>query len=405
MTDEQQDAAAEATRRRAVAQSAAGDLARMGIDPRALGLDAPAPTATGTGAQATSPGAAPRQAREQVPQADEHGNVVPIRRSPEARLPASGTSEGWAPAPPPLDPAAFAATEPRSPVERLLSHDSRPPRQSRSPGRLARAVTYGLLTPDAAQAAERERELVARVRTRQSEQRVVVFLAGKGGVGTTTVAVGVGCALAALRDDATTLVSFRAGAPSLAAALTGTRAPTAREFGRDDSSAAPLVLPNALRLVDAPRWSMPVRRREVPMIVDRLGQQSTFLLFDVGSDTGEAAHSLLSRADQVVVVGAPGHDGVEASRLAAERVADVDPFLLDSALYVVVCPREAAHKAVVRRMREEVTHGARVVSVPPETSLAEGRPFDPAAVGPLTRLAMIDVAGLVALGAAGRSGV
>ena len=43
--------------------------------------------------------------------------------------------------------------------------------------------------------------------------------------------------------------------------------------------------------------------------------------------------------------------------------------------------------------------GARVVAVPPEPWLAEGAAFDPARVGPATRLAMIDVAGLVALGA------
>ena len=42
--------------------------------------------------------------------------------------------------------------------------------------------------------------------------------------------------------------------------------------------------------------------------------------------------------------------------------------------------------------------GARVVAMPPEPWLAEGAAFDPARVAPATRLALVDVAGLVALG-------
>lgn len=412
MSDEQtpeEAAAAEAAQRRASAQGAAGDLARMGIDPRALGLQAPPPEAGGQGRQpggpslptphkdmggAAAPGPPPRPG-------EEPGNVVPLRRDQitSAQLPASGTSPAWAPAPPPISPDDAEPGTRRAPVEFLLGPESTGHRPGPAPAQLARAVTYGMLTPDAAQAADREREMVNRVRTRQSEQRVVVFLAGKGGVGTTTVAVGVGCVLAALRDDATTLASLRPGTPSLGLALAGVPAPNARDLVREESDVTPLQLGNGLRLVDGPRWGTPVRRSDVPLIVDRLGQQSTFLLCDVGNDAGEAGDSIVSRADQVVVVSGPGTDGIDASRVAAERVAEIDPYLLDAAIYVVVCQRESAHKMVVRRMREEMPGGARIVAVPPESSLAEGRPFDPSSVGVGTRLAMIDIAGLVALGA------
>jgi MinD-like ATPase involved in chromosome partitioning or flagellar assembly len=289
------------------------------------------------------------------------------------------------------------------PVEFLLGRERTGGHPRPSPAQLARAITFGMLTPDAAQAAEREREMVTRVRARQGEQRVVVFLAGKGGVGTTTVAVGVGCVLAALRDDATTLVSLRPGTPSLGLALAGAPAPTARDFTREEADVTPLRLNNGLRLVDGPRWGTPVRRKDVPVIVDRIGQQSTFMLCDVGNDASEAGHSILSRADQVVIVSGPGADGIDATRVAAERVLEIDPYLLDSAIYVVVCAREAAHKLVVRRMREELPGGARIVSVGPENTLAEGGPFDPATVGVGTRLAMIDVAGMVALGNAAQA--
>jgi MinD-like ATPase involved in chromosome partitioning or flagellar assembly len=420
MADEQtpeEAAEAEAARRRASAQSAAGDLARMGIDPRALGLQAPPPERP---QQPRGPAQGPVQGGHPLPPAQHgavdagdpahatppaepgsQGNVVPIRRDQptSAHLPASGTSAAWAPAPPPIGAASADAATREVPVEFLLGRTGAKEFTRPAPAQLARAVTYGMLTPDAAQAAEREREMVNRVRARQSEQRVVVFLSGKGGVGTTSVAVGVGCVLAALRDDATTLVSLRPGTPSLGLALAGTPAPNAREFAREESEVTPLRLNNGLRLVDGPRWGTPVRRNDVPRIVDRIGQQSTFLLGDVGNDASEAGHSILSRADQVVIVSPPGTDGIDASRVAAERVAEIDPYLLDTAICVVVCPRESAHRVVVRRMREQMPGGARIVSVPPESSLADGDPFDPASVSVGTRLAMIDVAGLVALGA------
>ena len=93
-----------------------------------------------------------------------------------------------------------------------------------------------------------------------------------------------------------------------------------------------------------------------------------------------------------------GPDGVDGARVAAERAAEIDPFLLDSAIYVVVCHREAALRSVVKAMRETMPQGARIVAVPPEDVLADGGAFDPRGCLSATRLAMIDVAGLVALG-------
>jgi MinD-like ATPase involved in chromosome partitioning or flagellar assembly len=384
-----------AARTRSSAQSTAQDLARMGIDPRALGLDGDLPSAPAddraTPGSPEDPASSPDVEPPERPE-----NVVPLR--PEDALPASGTSAAWEPAPPSVAHVERPG-EGSDPMTLLLGGErSRVAARSTLP-ELARAVMFGVVTPDAAEAADREREMVARVRSRQSDQRVVAFLAGKGGVGTTTVATGVGAVLAALRDDVTTLVSLRAGAPSLGRMLAGEPAPSAREIARTDIEVAPLRLPGGLQVVDGPRWSTPVRRTDVPALVDGLAQTSTFALFDVGNDPSDAAQSILSRADQVVIVSGPGPDSLDSARVAAERVADTDPYALDSAIYVVVCPRESALKDVVRRMRETMPGGARVVAVPPEPWLAEGAAFDPARVGSATRLAMIDVAGLVALGA------
>jgi len=413
-------AAEEAARTQASAQNTAAELARMGIDPRALGLQAPevhrgAPSARMPGEQtAAPPGPVPPgtvlAGTVSQPPADTDGNsneraypgnVVPLR--PELSsddLPRSGTSAAWQPGPPSLAPDSRYET--KAPLQHILGRGlGRAPGREpvgAAPSQLARAITFGLMTPDAAVAADREREMVHRVRTRQTDQRVVVFLSGKGGVGTTSVAIGVGCVLAALREDSTTLVSLRAGTPSLGLALAGTPAPRARDVASAEPELPPLRLSNGLQLVDGSRWGRPVRRSDVPVLLDRLGQTSTFGLFDVGNDPSEAGQAVLARADQVVIVSGPGADGLDSAQVAAERTAEVDPYLLDTAVYVVVCQRESALRGVVRAMREALPGGARVVAVPPEGSLADGAAFDPSRVGPLTRLAMIDVAGLVALG-------
>lgn len=397
-------AAEDAARTRSSAENAAADLARMGIDPRALGLQGQSrrqPPGRPGSSGGPDPHRGPQYQEPHSSSTPPPQNVVQLR--PEVRsdpmLPASGTSPAWAPQPPPITAGQQREGETRGvPLEFLLGRELTEGHPKPSARQLARAVTFGMVTPDAADAAEREREMVTRVRTRQTDQRAVVFLAGQGGVGTTSVAAGVGCVLAALRDDTTTLVSLRPGTPSLGLAMAGAAAPNARELIRNDVEVAPLRLNNGLQIVDGPRWGTPVRRGDVPAIVDRLGQQSAFSLFDVGNDASESGHSVLSRADQVVIVTGAGPDGVDGAGVAAERAAEIDPYFIESAIYVVVCRREATLRSVVRAMRESMPTGARIVAVPPEETLVDGGAFDPSRVSVATRLAMIDIAGMVSLG-------
>jgi hypothetical protein len=92
--------------------------------------------------------------------------------------------------------------------------------------RTLRAVTLGLLTPGSAAGVDSERELVAKVRARRREPSVTAFLAGKGGMGTTTLAAGVGLTLAALRNDTTALVDLHRGPALLGRRLAGRTAAT-----------------------------------------------------------------------------------------------------------------------------------------------------------------------------------
>jgi MinD-like ATPase involved in chromosome partitioning or flagellar assembly len=428
-------------RRRASAQDAAGDLARMGVDPRLLGLDpvtspppagqppATEPPATHPTDLSTPPGgeradgvAVPRDSVTATDQSSSaRGDVVPLRPefagpgpmpvgstppSPYANPatnPALGPPPGRYLAPPsepaPAHPAPaatpYSATS--APVEELLARTAASKPAPNTSGRWMRAVTFGLVTPDSAETVGSERLLVGALRTRQNDRRVVAFNAGKGGVGTTTVAMGVATAFAALREDPTVLVDAHSGTASLGQMLGVPAALTGRDLVAD-ADAEPTVVPGGLRVVDGCGWGTPLRRADVPPLLDRLGRDHAFTLVDVGNDPGEAAYAALARSDQTVIVTCAGAWGLSSARVAAARLRDVDTFAIDRAIYVVVCTNDESYRKVHREVMQQLAQGpVRAVVVPPDPDLAAGQPFDPSRVRPSTREAMLEVAAAIAV--------
>ena len=380
-------------RSRREAEGAAADLARMGIDPRSLGLGDPVP---------------PPSPRRQDPVDDaDRAPVVPLRpefAQPEPPAPAAPAAPTFA-----VDARAEAppAEPPRvvSSIEQLLARTQvAAPAPSRSRG-LARAVAKGIVTADAAESVQADREVVDAMRTRQVDRRVVVFLSGKGGTGCTSVAVGVGTSLVALREDRAVVADVQQGSISLGT-LHG--APSLLTLTAAAAAGQDVQVPAAasgLGLVDGGSWDAEVSRREVVGALDALGADHAFVLFDAGHDAGPGAHAALARADQVVVVGGPGVTGVAALGHAVDRVRDVNPTAASRLVHVVVCPQEesfrVAHREVVAQL---AARPEAVVVVPPDPYLGGGQPFDPARVAATTREAMLRVAAAVALGAHGASG-
>lgn len=390
-------------RSRRDAEGAAADLARMGIDPRSLGLgDAVVPPRT--------PDREPEPDEPSGPRAP----VVPIR--PEfAQQPVQQDDPAGAPSTPARPTFAVDARAEQPPptdaprtissIEQLLARTQvAAPAPHRSRG-LVRSVTKGLVTADAAEAVQGDREVVDAVRHRQVDRRVVTFLSGKGGTGCTSVAVGVGTSLMALRDDRTVVADVQQGSVPLGA-LHG--ADTLLTIAAAAAAGEALSVPHApsgLGLVDGGSWDAEVSRREVVGALDALGADHTFVLFDAGHDAGAGAHAALARADQVVVVGGPGMSGVAGLAQAVDRVRDVNPTAASRLVHVVVCPQDesfrAAHREVVAQL---AVRPEAVVVVPPDAHLGAGHPFDPARVGSATREAFLRVAAAVALGAHGPSG-
>jgi len=350
--------------RRRRAQAAAGDLERMGIDPRSLGLgEMPAPEGSG----GPESGASVVQLRPEQPQVP-----APLRPAETA---------------PPPD-----ALSPPTASQSLLERTAPPP--ARETSRFLRLVARGLRTPDAAVAAQDERAIVDAARHRQTDRRIVAFVAGKGGVGCTTLAVAVGTTFMALREDRSVVVDVQAGAPTLTELYGAPHPMSITALPNDGQPMAPPAVPSGLAIVSGGTWDETVTRGDVASALDRLGTDHTFHLLDVGDDAGEGGHAALARADQAVVVSGPGPAGAAALAEALLRVRSVNPNLLARVVQVIVCPHEESFRETSRRSPA----GSGVVVLPPDPYLLGGNVYDSRGVSAATRQAVLRVAAAVALG-------
>ncbi len=380
--------------RRRQAEGTAADLARMGIDPRSLGL-------SGAGQQDV-PAEAPAVEQDPGPSA----SVVPLRPGVEVPAPAEPLLPPGGTAPSPgagqTVPAPTDDSSNRAPtvVERLLSRTAGTARAPRQTGRLVRTITKGITTADAADSVLADREVVDAVRQRQSDRRVVALVAGKGGVGCTSTAVGLAATFMALREDRSAVVDVQQGTTPLSL-LFG--AQHSLDLAAASTLEAEAPVPTAAAgfgVVDAVEWDLRPGRRDLAGAIDRLGVDHTFTVLDAGSSASEAAHAGLARADQVVVVTTAGGLGLAALQAAVDRVRDVNPAAAGSIVHVVVCPHEESYRTVHREVVGQLgERPAALVVVPPDPVLALGDPYDPAKVAAATREAYVRLAAAVALGA------
>lgn len=377
--------------RKKQALGAAGDLSRMGIDPRSLGLG-------GAPDRPASP-EAPAQGRSDRAAGDDHGpghggSVLPLR--PEFNQPAPTTPVEPSPVRPAVEPLP-------APTARETPADPARPGPVGRPeaGRLLRTVLRGLARPDAAEAMQDERALVDAVRRRQSERRIVTFVAGKGGVGCTTVALATATTLAALRDDDAVVIDVQQGTPSLGD-LAGVAEPTdVLAFLANNEVVDPPSTPGGVGVVDGAGWDQGLSRTDVSGVLERLGTESTFNLLDAGDDPGEGGHTAIARADQVVVVTSPGAVGAAALVSVLDRVERINPAIAGRVVTVIVCPSEESHKEAQRELAQVVGRES-IVLVPPDTSLMVGATFDPSRVSGDVREALIRIAAGIASGVATR---
>jgi MinD-like ATPase involved in chromosome partitioning or flagellar assembly len=261
---------------------------------------------------------------------------------------------------------------------------------------MVRAVTLGLVEPGAAAAVAYERQLVARARVRRPEPRVVAFVAGKGGVGTTTTAAGVALTLATLRNDTLALISARTGGDSLGQRLLGRPAALVAAPGGAEPLPEPLWVHGNLAVIDAAPWHSPAPRGRLVRLLTDLRGQHPITLVDVGNDLADAAQGALGRADQVVLVTSASQDAVAATRIALSRVHQVDPFRLATVVVALTCLSERQYRRTARQLRAELgMRGPRIVPIGFDPWLAAGERIDPTRLRAATREAYLRLAGLV----------
>lgn len=407
MTEDGSDRAGVALHRQA--QNAAGELARMGIDPTAVGLppsrhDGDVPTRIR--GVAPFPAATPVSPAQSATAQPMFGGL-PTRPDP---APPPTPPPAPAPVPPaepppaygtmvsrPMNPAALAGTDGTYRMVREIA--ATPDRGGTVPSgwrRVARAASLGLIGLDGAAAAHRERALLADLQTRQHRPRSVAFLSSKGGVGVTTTAAGVALTLAAIRRDRTVLVDVRTGTDSLGRRLVGRPAPSITELSGPGAE-APLAAGAYLSIVDGATWHAPVGRGELLNLLADLRDSHPFTILDGGNDSGDATHAAVGRADQIVLVTSASADAVDATRLALGRIYQTHPMSLERLVIAVVCLSPRSYRRTARALRSSLgTQRASLVPVPYDRRLARGGRIELDAVQPATRESYLAIAASIA---------
>lgn len=395
------------------AQGAAQELSRMGIDPRSLGLDdqpdgpkPDSPASSSGRAEPSDPGAGDTNGDSTTEQpADGQGDgargasihqlrpgvadEIPVHQAgPSSREdPDADTSAAEVP------PSAPEQSGVATGLEKILSRSGQSADRTGLGPELLRNIGRGLATPDAAEAAAGERELIESIRRRQVDRRIIAFMSAKGGVGCTSVAIGIGVTLMAMRDDRSAVIDVQQGSPSLGASYGAAEPRSAAALIAETEYVEPPANPAGLTLVDGAPWERSLRRSDIAGLIDRLSADHVFHLADIGNDASDGAHAALARADQVVVIGGPGQTGLAGIQTAVNRANDVNPAASRRGFQVVVCPYEAAWK---HSQRDGLAQQSNAVVIGPDPYLQGGHSFDSARVSTQTRRALLRMSAMIA---------
>ena len=370
-----------------------------------------------------------------APQADTHPTPAhpvpaadPTAPTPPAALPAP------APTPPPAEEAEVAAgplalrppaevpVATRSPALTTdLTHDRLVLHHRDRPTSGWRAALYtatgGLLNPGLSLRDRDLAQLHALIRTplRGVGHRVAV-LAGKGGVGRTTVAAGLAATLAEVRGDQVVAVDAAPEAGTLADRLVGPPPVTIRELlRRIANSAQPPTLPELdsyLRLAGRlrvlasqldPAATTTLEPGEYQQVMQLLGRHIGIAVTDTG--TGPAhplTRSVLHAADSLVVVGTLTVDGASRAAHTLDWLANHGRHAHATNSVVVLTGDHRSRDIDLDAVRDHFTSRVRaLVEIPHDPHLASGGRLDPTRLRRTTRDAFTQVAAAVATQFAG----
>lgn len=303
------------------------------------------------------------------------------------------------PAPPQNPPASVPASDiPVTPI---------PPRTRGWRGVL-KSASGGLITFGGNTSAQAVRELVGRVRQPVRDDFRVAVLSLKGGVGKTTVAIGLGSALASLRSDRVIAVDANPDLGTLARRIPSQTTSTVRTLLQDENinwhtdirrhtSRAASGL-EVLASESDPAISDAFTEDEYLRVIDILGEHYPLILTDCGTGLVHSAMTgVLKSVSNLVLVTSPAIDGAQSAIATLDWLTAHGMGRIAADSIVVIASTKTKNPPVdVEMLTRYFESRVRAVQVIPyDDHLAVGGEIDLDELGRKTRSAFLELAATV----------
>jgi putative peptide zinc metalloprotease protein len=326
-------------------------------------------------------------------------------RPPPARTPHHSRETVMTDAPEPReDLSASALTD-----EAVLARPDGP--RSASPWRRAvYSATGGLVNPGPSPDERRRAALLARVTAPIKGSRRVVVMSRKGGVGKTTITMGLGSTYSSLRGDRVVAVDANPDAGNLAHRVSQPCPRTITDLLdemelvgsyadlREYTAQAPESRLEVLASDDDPKIGLALDRKAYQRVIELLDHYYNLILLDTGTGILDSANQgLLSEADQLIVVLRPALDGARAAALTLDWLSEHGyGELVARAVVVINGVRRHAGVPIERVEDHFARRCARVVTIPWDHAFETGARTSLGALAPATRQALTELAAAVA---------
>ncbi|WP_448852134.1 nucleotide-binding protein [Corynebacterium sp. 335C] len=307
-----------------------------------------------------------------------------------------------------------AASDEPATIDDLALGLGEPPRRRGWRGAVRR-LTGGAWDPGDAARDVRDREQRELIAAPVDGRRRIAVLAAKGGVGKTSVTLGLGATFAALRGDRVVAVDANPDLGTLADRMPEPSAATVRDLLRAPSTesyadvrALTSHSPSRLEVVGSerdPSVSEAFSAADYSRVLDIVSRHYTLILVDCGTGlVHPAMPEILASADCLVLVATPALDGARGAWATLDWLSAHGHGALVAQTVVAVNHPVAggADDAELERL-----FGARcraTVALPFDPHLADGAVVDPARLRPATAAAFRELAAVVATGFPAPSG-
>ncbi|MGI5125910.1 MinD/ParA family ATP-binding protein [Pseudonocardia sp. CA-107938] len=291
---------------------------------------------------------------------------------------------------------------------RLLRTVKRPPQSGWR--RAVYLLTARLINPGESPADVRRRELTARVNQPLLGCHKIAMLSLKGGVGKTTVTATLGATFASLRGDRVVAVDANPDRGTLSQKIPLETSATVRHLLRDaqrvrrytDVRAYTSQGPSRLEVLASeqdPAVSEAFSEEDYRRTVNLLEHFYNIVLTDCGTGLMHSAmYGVLGVADQLIIVSSGSIDGARSASATMDWLdAHGHTDLVSNAVAVINSVHRRSGGVDLDRVAEHFAARCRaVVRIPFDAHLEEGAEVDLDRLEPATRLALLELAAVVA---------